>query len=238
MAETTAPDFAPLAARTRINALVLPVAVVTSCTVLVLAFGTPLPVPLLLGAAGWILALVLRQPVALAASRFAGRERAATIVGWCSGPAEELVRLGLVLLALHSFEAALWAGFGWAAVEVLLVAVNTLVIADLVTKDDPKSRQARQLLADQGMTTPQHPLWGLLERFSATALHLGFTLLLFAQPWLVLLTLPAHSLTNMLAVRFAKTHLGRTEAALAAAGALALAAGLALALALALPAQR
>ncbi|MFD1212837.1 hypothetical protein ACFQ36_12395 [Arthrobacter sp. GCM10027362] len=230
MTDAPATDFVPLAARTRVNALVLPAAALLSGAALWLAFGSPLPVPALLGDAGWLLALVLRQPVALAASRFFGRERAATIVGWFSGPAEELVRLALVLLALRSFDEALWAGFGWAAVEVLLVAVNVLVIADLMTKDDPKSRQAQQILQDQGMTTPQHPLWGLLERLSATALHLGFTLLLFAQPWLVLLTLPVHSLTNMLAVRFARTHLALTEAALAAAGLAVLAAGLALTL--------
>ncbi|NKX52450.1 hypothetical protein HER39_18100 [Arthrobacter deserti] len=229
MTEASPAGFAPLAARARTTALLLPAAAAVSGAALWLAFGAPLPVPALLGAAGWILALVLRQPVALAAGRFAGRGRAAALVGWFSGPAEELVRLALVLSALHSFDQALWAGFGWAAAEVLLVAVNTLAIAGLLARDDPKSRQAQQLLQDQGLATPRNPAWALLERLSATGLHVGFTLLLFAWPWLVLLTLPAHSLANMLAVRFARTRLALTEAARAAAGVLALAAGLALA---------
>ena len=104
--------------------------------------------------------------------------------------------------------------------------MNTLVIASLMTKDDPKSQEAQQQQRDQGMTSPQHPAWGLLERLSATALHLGFILLLFAGPWLVLVTLPLHSLTNMLAVRFPKAHLALTELILAAVSTIVLLAGL------------
>lgn len=188
--------------------------------------GAPSLVALLLGAAGWLLALALRQPVALVAMKSTTKERAATIVGWFSGPAEELVRLALVLLAIRSFEDAIWAGFGWATIEVLLVMVNGLAIASLVTKNDPKSIEARELLAAQGMLGTQHPLWGLLERISATALHMGFTLMLFAQPWLVLVTLPLHSATNMVMVRFVKGHLAWTEAVFAVMSAVVLVIGL------------
>ncbi len=160
--------------------------------------------------------------------KLTNRDRAASIVGWFSGPAEELVRLALVLFFITTFEQAMWAGFGWAAVEVVLVVVNTLVIAGLMTKDDPKSLEAKKLLEGMGMMTPQSPLWGLLERFSAIALHLGFTLMLFAQPWLVLVTLPLHSVTNMVAVRYAKSHLALTEAGLAVLGAVVLLVGLGL----------
>jgi hypothetical protein len=187
--------------------------------------------PFVLGAAGWMIALVLRQPVALIATRAVGQERAATIVGWCSGPAEELVRFGLVVLILGNVDGALWAGFGWATLEVVLVAVNIFVIAGLLTRDDPKSREAREILSAQGMMTPQHPLWGFVERLSAIALHIGFTLMLFASPWLVLVTLPLHSAVNMTAVRFAKNHVALTEIGLALVGAAVLAVGLALNLA-------
>ncbi|MGC5076738.1 hypothetical protein [Agrococcus sp. DT81.2] len=218
-----------LAAKMRRNALaVLPVPVVLGLAALTLV-GPPPLLPLLLGAAGWLLALVVRQPVALIAARSTSPSRAATIVGWFSGPAEELVRLALVLVALRSFEDAVWAGFGWATIEVLLIVVNGFAIAGLMTKDDPKSVEARELLAAQGMLGAQHPVWGVLERVSATALHTGFTLLLLAQPWLVLVTLPAHSVVNMLMAQFAKAHLAWAEGAFAVVAAIALAAGVLLA---------
>jgi hypothetical protein len=43
--------------------------------------------------------------------------------------------------------------------------------------------------------------WGVAERFSAAGLHIGLTLLIFAQPWLALATIVVHSCTNMLAPR-------------------------------------
>jgi len=210
----------------RRNALaVLPAPIVVGAILIGLR-GAPDLLPLLLGAAGWMVALMLRQPVALVASKTTSRERAATIVGWFSGPAEELTRLVLVLVVIRSFDQAIWAGFGWATIEVLLVMVNGLAIAGLLTKDDPKSLEARELLAAQGMLGTQHLLWGLLERLSATALHLGFTLMLFAQPWLVLVTLPLHSVTNMLMARYAKKNLALAELGLAVIGAIVCVVGL------------
>lgn len=214
------------AARMRLTALMLVPAPIIALAVMLAVTGAPLLWPMLIGAGGWLAALVLRQPVALVASRRLSQEATARLVGWFSGPAEEIVRVVLVLLTLHTVQEAAWFGFGWATVEVALIAVNVLAVAGLMTKDDPKSVEARELLAAQGMLKTQNPLWALLERLSATALHVGFTLLLFAQPWLVLATIPAHSVTNMLAVKFGKTHLALTEAGLALAGALALVFGI------------
>ena len=135
------------------------------------------------------------------------------------------MRLVLVLLAVHTLQGATWFGYGWATVEVLIVAVNMLALASIITKDDPKSREARELLEAQGMPNTS-PVWGMVERFSAVALHMGFTFLLFANPWLVLVTLPAHSVVNMLAVKFGRTHIVATEICLAVAGAVSLTAGL------------
>ncbi|MCW4385693.1 hypothetical protein OH146_07885 [Salinibacterium sp. SYSU T00001] len=224
-AETTTID--PAAARqARINGAALLLAPLPVVAIMLALVGPPEWRPILLGAAGWFIALVLRQPVALVSLKLFGQEKTGTIVGWFSGPAEELVRLALVLLVLDSVGDALWAGFGWATIEVVLVAINVFAIAALLTKDDPKSAEARELLASQGMTTPHHPATGLIERLSATALHLGFTLLLFANPWFVLLTLPLHSLTNMVAVRFVRNHVVAVEVGLAITGAAALAGGL------------
>ncbi|WP_166871021.1 hypothetical protein [Salinibacterium sp. ZJ450] len=221
-------DLAALATRTRMTVPLMLIAPLIAAAVLIAVIGSPQWLPLALGAAGWMLALVLRQPVALIAMKLAGKDRAMTIVGWFSGPAEELVRLALVLLAIDTLDDVLWAGWGWAAIEVLFIVVNMFVLASMMTKDDPKSLEAQQALRDLGMTEPQNGFWGALERVSATALHLGFTLLLFASPWLVLVTLPVHSVINMSAVRFGKTHLAATEIVLVVVGAVALGAGLAL----------
>src|SRR5690606_39670555 len=57
----------------------------------------PIPTALGAGAAGWLLALVLRGPVGLIAMRSTeDQERAQTVVAASSGPLEELVRLGAV----------------------------------------------------------------------------------------------------------------------------------------------
>jgi len=214
------------AARIRLAALALVPAPIVALAVMLAVTGAPVLWPMLIGAGGWLAALVLRQPIALIASRRLSQEATARLVGWFSGPAEEIVRVILVLLTVHAVQEAAWFGYGWATIEVVIIAVNVLAIAGLMTKDDPKSVEARELLESQGMLKTQNPLWSLLERLSATALHLGFTLLLFAQPWLVLATIPAHSLTNMLAVKFGKTHLVLTEFGLALAGALVLALGI------------
>lgn len=222
-------DSVRLAAATRRNALaLLPSLPVLALVVLAIA-GPPPLAPLALGAAGWIAALVLRQPVILLVSRLTTPERTATIVGWLSGPAEELVRLAVVLVVIRSTADAVWAGAGWAAAEIVLVAVNTFAVAALLGRDDPKALDARELLAVQGMTKPQHPLWGFVERLSASALHIGFSLLLVSSPWLVLVTLPAHSVVNMVAVRLGRSSLAATELFLAVAGAAAVVAGVLLA---------
>lgn len=214
------------AARIRVNALVLlPAAVITFVAVLAAA-GAPMLWPILIGAAGWMIALILRQPVALIAGRRLSQEATARMVGWFSGPAEEIVRFVLVLLTVHAVQEAAWFGWGWATVEILILAVNLLALSTLLTKDDQKSREARELLAAQGGLQTTGAVWGFIERLSASALHIGFTLMLFAQPWLVLVTLPLHSVINMLAVKYGKKNIVLTEVVLAVAGVAALAAGI------------
>ncbi|MGZ3183400.1 MAG: hypothetical protein ACXU8N_13245 [Telluria sp.] len=168
----------------------------------------------LLGGAGWMLALVLRQPVALLASRLTSPERVQTIVGWASGPAEESMRVLLALLALRSVGDAVWAGLGWAAVEVLVVAVNGLVIAGMMTRTDEKALKVQALLRERQPPTKIAPAWAAVERCGAFLMHVGFTLLVFASPWLALVTAAVHSLTNMTAVAWVKRSVLGTEVAL------------------------
>ena len=210
----TTTDMGAMAQQTRSAALwLLPVPIVAS--LLTAAWlGVPHWSLLGLGAAGWMIALVLRQPVALIASRMTSPERTRTIVGWASGPAEELVRVALVILFVRTASDAIWAGVGWAGIEVVIVAVNGFVIANLLTRDDPKALKVQAILRERDTMTKGTPGWAVVERCSAIGLHVGFTLLLFAQPWLVLATMIVHSMTNMIAVHYAKRSVVVTELAL------------------------
>ena len=215
-----------MAAQSRVNSLVVLGTPVVGVLALAVWLGTPQMQPPALGAAGWMIALALRQPVALVASRVTTTDCVTTVVGLASGPAEKIVRLLLVLLFLRTTTSAAWAGAGWMTIEVAMITVNGLMIASMLTKDDPKSRETKAFLTEQGMMQNHGPGWGVLERFSAASLHLGFTLLVFAQPWLVPATIVVHSATNMLAVRCAKRSIARTELAVLAIAVAVLAAGI------------
>jgi len=69
-------------------------------------------------------------------------ERAQTLLVAASGPVEEVVRLVLVLLAARDFTHALWAGLGWATVEVVFACVNSVVLAGLLGRDDRSRRNS------------------------------------------------------------------------------------------------
>ena len=99
-----------MAAQSRVNSLVVLGTPVVGVLALAVWLGTPQMQPLALGAAGWMIALALRQPVALVASRVTTTDRATTVVGLASGPAEKIVRLLLVLRFLRTTTSAAWAG--------------------------------------------------------------------------------------------------------------------------------
>jgi hypothetical protein len=159
-----------------------------------------------LGAAGWLLALALRAPAGVLVSRLP-KQDAPRFMALISGPAEESVRLLLVLFAVSGFDSVLWAGFGWAAVEVLYVLVTGLAVRQLLLDPSSKAAEARRLLLSMGWLQYVQslvPLLGAVERVGVSLLHIGFTLLLGWNPLLVLVTMPAHSATNLGAVRLMK----------------------------------
>jgi uncharacterized membrane protein YhfC len=57
---------------------------------------------------------------------------------------------------------------------------------------------------NSGLSVPATVYGGIFERVSATALHIGFTLLLAYHPVLILITLPLHSLVNVGAINLTK----------------------------------
>jgi hypothetical protein len=178
-----------------------------------------------LGALGWGVALVLRLPLGPVASRL-GRTRGQLLVVAASGPLEEAVRLAALALAGRALAPALAVGLGWGTIEVVFALVNAFALLLVLRRDDPRARDVWRELLESGVRLDASPLYGALERVSATALHVGFTLLLAASPWLVLITAPVHSAVNLLALRYAH-RLSATEVVLLAVGSLVLGVGLA-----------
>lgn len=179
-----------------------------------------------LGALGWLVALNLRAPFVPIAKRL-GQERGGRFMAVMAGPCEELVRLAVVLIFGRSFPVALSLGFGWGGVEVLFTLVNHVMRMVLMTRDDEKARQAREILAAQGPAKiPAGWLVGAWERLFATGIHVGFTLLVAYQPWLVVALLPVHSLVDLTIPVFAKRSVWIVEGLVTVVGGAALYLGL------------
>lgn len=178
-----------------------------------------------LGALGWLIALFLRGPVSLLAKKLP-KSKAQGIMVASSGLMEESVRLILVAIFSGAFTWALSFGQGWAAVEVLFVIINVIVIGTLIKRTDDKAMQAKEILLAQGTLLNASPLWGVLERIWASAIHIGCTLIVVQQPWAVLLLIPFHSGINWIAVKLAATSVWKSSVFIAIFGAISLVVGL------------
>ena len=153
---------------------------------------------ILLGAAGWLVALFLRAPISIIAQRITeDKETIQKVIILASGPAEEIIRLILVLAAAAGLDEAYAIGLGWGGVEVLYALVNGFLIASLLRRTDEEAMQAKEAMEKMGiLQAGTKPLFGVVERLAVTALHIGFTLLLAFTPLLALITIPAHSFIN------------------------------------------
>jgi hypothetical protein len=187
------------------------------------------PTALALGAAGWLLALALRAPVSLTLLKMLQvPERVQPWVVASSGPLEEAVRVGVLILAGTSFSRAMSVGLGWAAIEVVYTLISAVMTLSLLKRTDEQALQARAAMDAMGLLRPTSPALGVLERIGASTLHIGFTLLLAWSFWLLPVTMAIHSAVNLVLVRtFRKAPL-LSELALLAVAAGTLLAGLAL----------
>jgi len=175
------------------------VPVVFAAVILVWGFAFELW-PFVAGAIGWAVALGLRTPVALIGSRVLGNEqRTRDAVVLSSGPLEEGVRLIVVLLVGRDLGTALWLGLGWAAIEVIYSLVNGFAVAAMLRRNDPEIEKAKALMPPTAFE-PSAVYWGPIERVSATALHIGFTLITASQPILSVVNAVIHSTANYGAV--------------------------------------
>ena len=200
------------------------------------AFGVePQWAALGLGAAGWIVALLGRAPLALALrSRRGDAHRVQRITAGASGVLEEPVRLGALLILGFDLRNALYLGVGWAFIEAVYAVVNVFARSALAGRTDEEAEQAKQVLEDLGMgeaLDAASPWWGVLERLSATGLHLAFGLFYVAEPWLVVVGVPVHSAANLGLTESLRRHrsLAALELTLFAIAAVLLIAGLAVA---------
>ena len=171
------------------------------------------------GALGWVLALVLRLPVVLGLRRLgAGPDVMRRWTPALAGPTEELVRLGVVLVASQDFATAYAIGAGWAAIEAVYGIQVGFVRLALLRRDDPKALEARQELAKMGLDREIAPAWGMVERLFAGAAHIGFTLLVAQWPLLVIALIPIHAAVNMGVMALLPRGIARTEALVALSG--------------------
>ena len=198
-----APAAAPAGGRLRAHGLrlLIPPLVAAGAA---LAAGQRLRWSVLVGAAGWLLALSLRRPAAALAGQLRlGVLGPATVA--VSGPVEELVRLGAVLVSGGGVADAVWLGVGWGAVEVAF----TMVVG---------MRQARRRTAPGPHSGT---MAGAVERASAITFHVAAAVLL-SRWWAAVAPLAVlHTGVNVLGLRVAVRSPAAAQAMLAiVAGAL------------------
>jgi len=221
----------PLEVRQRMYSQVLlgvpAVAVVPVAIALILAATlTPiLPGAAALGAAGWLAAMVLRAPASVFIHQKPGQKALRELTS-LSGPTEEPIRLLLVLFLVKGFGGALWAGFGWASIEVVYLLAEALLTRRLLIDPSEGAAEGRRLLVSLGLLRNVPPLVGVIERAGVSLLHIGFTLLLSWNPWLVLVTTPVHSATDLCAMRLIRRSAILAETIVVLVGAVAFVLGL------------
>lgn len=168
-----------------------------------------------LGALGWWVALLVRVPfIVLIRKRSASTANSGKFIVALSGPAEELVRLAILLTIGLSVENAYSVGIGWGFIEIFYGLLQMFGLASLNNKTDKKSVEAKEMMSDMGMDRlldENTPFWGALERLSATALHISFSLALVLSPWLIVLTIPIHSGFNFMVLAINKSSIARSQ---------------------------
>ena len=177
---------------------------------LAMGLGLRLGVDMLaLGALGWCAAFAVRLPLIPLLARL-GRAEWGTLL---SGPAEEIARLAVVLAAVRSVEDAYAVGLGWGLVEIPYHVFETLLLHRLDTRGpaDPVAREPTARLGADRLIAYPWSAWRALERYAATAIHVGLTLLVFWNPALVVATVPGHSLINVAFLRLAKRSVALAE---------------------------
>lgn len=169
----------------------------------------------LFGAIGWWLALVLRVPLILfIKNKKMDLSTSSKITIGLSGPTEETVRLILLILLGFSTPNAYSVGLGWAMIEILYGLIQIIGLGVLDSKTDAKAEEAKAIMKQMGMDKTLEsstPFWGALERVSASAIHIGFSVLLIFSPYLIIATIPLHSFINFFVVNMNKISISKSQ---------------------------
>ena len=181
--------------------------------------------PFCLGVLGWSSALLLRAPLMVLTFRLTHNMKE-QVGAAMAGPAEESVRLLAVLFLQANFAGAISLGLGWATIEVFYALVSGFGTVVILSKGGVGAWQLKKRFLDIGVSVPATVYAGIFERVSATALHIGFTLLLAYHPLLILITLPLHSLVNVGAINLVRRSALATQLLLAVLGIATLAVGI------------
>ena len=159
----------------------------------------------LFGALGWWIALLLRTPVILYLKyKKTNLETSSNLMISFSGPTEEITRLVLLSLIGFNIPNAYSIGLGLGMIEIIYGIIQIIGIGTLEQKTDAKALEAKAFMKQMGMDktlASSTPFWGALERFSAIAIHIGFSLLLIRSPYIVIFTIPLHNLANFFVVK-------------------------------------
>jgi len=169
----------------------------------------------LLGALGWWVALLLRIPVILfVKKKKIDQKKSNKLVVGFSGPAEEITRLVLVLIIGLNVPNAYSVGLGWAMIEIIYGLIQFIGIGVLEQKTDTEAEEAKALMKQMGMEkslAPSTPFWGALERVTAGAVHIGFSLLLVFNPFTIIFTIPLHSFINFFVIKMNNTSIQKSQ---------------------------
>jgi hypothetical protein len=178
------------------------------------------------GSMGWVLAYLLRIPASVIARTIFKEPK--TIETWvvsCSGPLEELIRLGVLLAIGREFDLAYSIGLGWGGVEVLYVAFNDYVITGIMKRTDEEAIAQQIALREAGMIHEWSTPLGVVERASSTAFHIGSTLLIAKWPWFTTVSMVLHSALNLTVRSIARDRVFVTQVLIATVGSLFFLAG-------------
>jgi len=184
----------------------------------------------LLGALGWWVALLLRIPVILFVKnkKFDQKKSNKLVIGF-SGPTEEITRLVLLLIIGLNVPNAYSVGLGWATIEIIYGLIQIIGIGVLEQKTDTEAEEAKALMKQMGMEkslAPSTPFWGALERATAGAVHIGFSLLLVFSPFTIILAIPLHSFINFFVVKMNRTSIQKSQLSFLAIGGIILLLGI------------
>jgi hypothetical protein len=120
-----------------------------------------------------------------------------------------------ILYLIKTLPGAYWLGLGWASIEIVYSLIEEVALADIRIRTDKKAIQSKAFLKKSGMQNilkPENTFWGVVERIFATAGHIAFSLLLFWNPGVYILTMPTHSLVNKISLKITKKSIPLTEA--------------------------